>query len=297
MAHVPRAVTRAAAAALTLVLLCSACTADDGRETIPASSPQSSEPQVRLHASLVQQRTDEGTNVIDVRLTNAGKAPVRVEKVHITWEGITGSAKSGTGTDYDPGRIIDIKTTFGTTVCGADAPDDVRVEVTLSDARIITLPVDRSGADLLRRLFDRDCALRAIAAVADIELSATFSSAPRGTDRLLGSVDVTRTAESRNGDRRELTVVEVAGSILFDLTYDGDEKLPLRLRPDDDSLTIPVALGVGNRCDAHALAESRATFLFGVYARVGDGPPQRVIVTPDDTVKRQASAMITRGCN
>jgi hypothetical protein len=166
-----------------------------------------------LQASLVQQRTDEGTNVIDVRLTNAGKAPVRVEKVHITWEGITGSETSGTGTDYDPGRIIDIKTTFGTTVCGAHASDGVRVEVTLSDAGIITLPVDRSGADLLRRLFDRDCALRAIAAVANIELSATFSRASRGSDRLLGSVDVTRTAESRNGDRRQLTVVEVAGRV------------------------------------------------------------------------------------
>lgn len=250
-----------------------------------------------MHASLVQQRTDEGTNVIDVRLTNAGKAPVRVEKVHITWDGITGSPTSGTGTDYDPGRIIDIKTTFGTTVCGADASDDIRVDVTLSDERIITLPADRSGAGLLRRLFARDCALRAIAVVADIALSATFSRARRGNDRLLGSVDVTRTAESRNGDRRELTVVDVTGSILFDLAYDGDEKLPLRLRPDDDSVSVPVALGVGNRCDAHALAESRATFLFGVYARIGHGPTQRVIVTPNDTVQRQASAMITRVCH
>lgn len=300
--HALRTMTRATAAAAALMLLCSACTSDGGPATTPATSTQSPEPPalaptVRLHASLVQQRTDEGTNVIDVRLTNTGKSPVRVEKVHLTWEGVAGTPTSGTGTDYDPGRIIDIKTTFGMTVCDADPSAAVHVDVTLSEEKTITLPVDRDGIELLRRLFDRDCALRAIAAVADIALSTTFTRAPGGEDRLLGSVQVTRTVQSQTGDRRELSIVEITGSILFDLTYDGDEKLPLLLAPDVDSLNIPVVLGVGNRCDAHALAESRATFLFGVYARVGQGPAQRVIVSPNATVRRQASAMITRVCS
>ena len=284
------------AGVVSLMVLLTACTAGDEQATVPAT-PATSPPQVRLHASLVQQRTDEGTNRIDVRLINQGKALVRVEKVHITWAGITGASTSGTGTDYEPGRTIDIKTDFGTTVCRSDPSGEVRVDVTLGGGSTITLPIDRSGSALLRRLFDRDCALKAIAAIAQIELSPTFTRAPGKVDRLLGSVDVTRTPKSQSGDRQNLVVVEVAGSILFDLTYNGDARLPLPLRPDDDYLRVPVALGVGNRCDAHALAESRATFVFSVYVRVEGHATQRVIVTPNNTVRRQASAMITRVCD
>ena len=297
MARPLRLLSRSTAGGVGLILLLTACTAGGERATAPTTAASSSPPQVHFHASLVQQRTDEGTNRIDVRLTNQGKALVRVEKVHITWSGITGSSTSGTGTDYEPGRIIDIKTDFGTTVCRTEPSGEVRVEVELGSGSTVTLPIDRSGSELLRRLYDRDCALKAIAAIAEIKLSPTFTRAPGKVDRLVGSVDITRTAESQRGDRRDLAVVEVAGSILFDLTYDGDANLPLRLRPDDDYLRIPVALSVGNRCDAHALAESRATFLFSAYVRVEDHATQRVIVTPDNTVRRQASAMITRVCD
>lgn len=286
------------------MLFCGACTSSDDRDASATSPPATSstgsasspEPEVRLRASLVQQRTDEGTNTIDVRLINRGRTLVRVEKVHIVWSGITQASTSGTGTDYQPGRIIDIKTDYGTPVCGEEPSGEVRVEVALSDDRV-TLPVDPSGAATLRRLFVEDCALRAIAAIADIELSSPFTRATGGGDRLLGSVEVTRTPQSRSGDRGELIVEQIAGSILFELTYLGEQRLPNRLRADDDSLTLPVALQVGNRCDAHALAESRQTFLFSVYVRVEGRPTQRVIVAPDRAVRRQASVMITRVCS
>ena len=277
------------------VVLVASCTADAEQTATPPTSIETD--RIRFHATLIQWRADTDTNRIDVQLTNRSYVSVRVETVHIVWPGVAAAATSENGgTDYDPGRTIDIKADYGDTVCDDRASREVKVEVTLADGNVLLLPVDRAGSASLRHLAAADCDLKAITAVANIELSSTFTQAPGGGgDRLLGTVTVTRTARSRQADRSRLSVEGFLGSVLLDLSYAGKDELPLWLEPGDASIRVPVAITPA-RCDSHALGESQQTFLFGVGVGVEGSEPRLVTVVPGAVAKRQASALVERVC-
>lgn len=248
-----------------------------------------------MHASLVQQRIDEGTDRIDIRLTNRGRTAVRVRQAQISWSGVSGSP-AARGTDYDPGRTIDLQTAYGRAVCGPEPTGDVDVVVRLGDNTPLRLPVDRHGSALLRRLYDRECGLQDLASIADISLSPTFERSESGLDRLQGSLVLRRTPGSRAGDRREISVEGVFGSVLLSFTYDGEGRLPQVLEAGAGVLEVPVALGSSNRCDPHALGQSTQTFLLSAYLRIDDDRPRRVILVPGKVLQRQVTALIDRVC-
>ena len=248
-----------------------------------------------MRASLVQQRIDEGTDHIDIRLTNRGRTAVRIREVQIRWSGVSRSPPAR-GADYDPGRTIDLQTAYGRAVCAPEPTGDVEVVVRLGDNSHLRLPVDRHGSALLRRLHDRECALQDLASVADISLSPIFERSESGLDRLQGSIVLRRTPGSRAGDRREISVEGVFGSVLLSFTYDGEGGLPQVLEAGAGVLEVPVALGSSNRCDPHALGQSTQTFLLSVYLRIDDDRPRRVILVPGRALQRQVTALIDRVC-
>lgn len=279
---------------MLVLVFVAGCTADGEHAATPPTSNEAD--QIRFHATLIQWRGDTDTNRIDVQLTNRSDVVVGVETVHIVWPGVTGAATSGNGgTDYDPGRTIDIKTDYGDTVCDNRASRAVKVEVTLADGSALLLPVDRAGSASLRHLAAADCDLKAITAVADIELSPTFTREPGSGDRLLGTVTVTRKPQLREAGPSRLSVEGFLGSVLLELSYAGKDELPLWLEPNDDSIRVPVAIAPA-RCDSHALGESQQTFLFGVGVGIEGSEPRLVTVVPGAVVKRQASALVERLC-
>lgn len=245
---------------------------------------------------MVQQRIVEGTRLIDIRLTNRGDDPVQVATARLDWSGVTGSPATS-GTAYDPGRTIDLQTSYRHAACGGGPTGDAEVVVTLEADTELRLPVDRAGIALLHRLRDRDCQLGDIASIASITLSPHFEKASDGRDRLLGSVVLRRTAQSQREDRRTLSVEGFFGSVLVGFSYAGEGRLPAVLRADVDVLEVPVALTSANRCDPHARGQSTQTFLLSAYVRVGDDhPAQRLIVVPGEAVQQQVGALLDRVC-
>ena len=70
--------------------------------------------------------------------------------------------------------------------------------------------------------------------------------------------------------RAAVTLTSVAGSVIFAMDAAAGS-LPATLGPGDDARQVPVSIRVA-RCDPHAFAESKKTFLFKVWMTMDGGP-------------------------
>ncbi len=251
----------------------------------------------RLHATLLQYRTDEGTNRLEVELTNRSGGPVTVRSVQLTWSGVHAAPRTPKDTTYVPGQIIDLTTTYGVASCGGAAPTDPpRARVTLAGGEELDLTLDRHGASMMRQFRTRDCGLARLKAIASISISRAFRDVRTAAgEHLSGTLFIRRSDIEPSTSQDGVTITDTTGSVL--LTFTPDEHLPATLGPGDPLLRLPISIGVGPRCDAHGLSQSTQTYLFSAYAKINDrGPQQRVILIPDDSVKAQAQAMLERAC-
>lgn len=80
---------------------------------------------------------------------------------------------------------------------------------------------------------------------------------------------------SRRSGALPVTVSAVDGSVIFTLRETGT--LPAVLQAED--VRVPVE-ALPSRCDPHALAESKRTFVFAIATAIGDGPVLSVPVRP-----------------
>jgi hypothetical protein len=67
------------------------------------------------------------------------------------------------------------------------------------------------------------------------------------------------------------------------------------LRPGDDSVTVPIAVLPGNRCDEHAIGQATAPYDFSVTLQVGDRRVLRAL-PPPPSIQDAASRMLLRHC-
>ncbi len=82
------------------------------------------------------------------------------------------------------------------------------------------------------------------------------------------------------GDAR-VEAVRVAGSVVFSIVPSDPV---LALEPGQDVVSVPVSL-TPTRCDPHVFAESKKTFVFGVWLAVDGAEPRRVDVLPGEALK------------
>lgn len=254
-------------------------------------------PDVRFTATLLQYRPDEGTNRLEVELTNRSPAPVTVRAVQLRWSGVRDAPRTPKDTDYAVGQTIDLTTTYGTAACDvADPADRPGVTVTLDDGRTVRLTLDQHGVDMLKRFRTRDCALQRLAYAATVEFDPDFHSVHIGGDEYLSSTLVLRRPD--HGDTATaVTVATLTGSVLLTFTAPPAAPLPVTLRPGEPELRVPVLIGSTFRCDDHSRSQSTQTFLLSAYLRIGDDrAQQRVILVPDAEVRAQAGALMDRAC-
>jgi hypothetical protein len=182
-------------------------------------------------------------------------------------------------------------------VCRGPAPTEApRALVGLAGGTVLTIPLDRHGADMLRRFRARDCGLRRLDAIASFTLGSTFRLVTAGgREQLRGVIEVRRHRADASTAAESVTVTDLTGSVLY--TFTPVRHLPVTLTSGQPALRIPVLIGPEVRCDAHGLSQSTQTFLFSAYARInGAGPQQRIILVPADRAKAQAQAMLERAC-
>lgn len=246
-------------------------------------------PAPELSSSFVQQRTDEGTSRADVRLTNHGRSPVHVSGVGLSWDGYGGQRLVAADTTYDPGRTIDLPVRLGRLNCASR--DETPAAVVRAEGDTLTLALDDAGASALREVWEHACAARQIRRLVSVAFGPRWTPS---ADGLRGSLLLTRRAPDA-----AVAVTGLQGSVLvaFSPAASPPPGRPLTvLDPGSASARLPVVLSSNGRCDAHALSESKQTFLLRVELTVDGGEPQQVIVKPDKPTQVEVLGLIRSMC-
>lgn len=162
------------------------------------------------------------------------------------------------------------------------SPGGVAHELTLSLS---------SGADDLERVRAKECAQRELQravrlSVGDWALEpGPDGGVPRGTL-------VLRLAESNEPG----AVDSFGGNVLYTIRATGPARAPLlTLAAGQSEATLPLEVRA-TRCDAHALAESKQSYVFRVYVTVGGGPAELTTVRADAAGSALLDELAARTC-
>ena len=238
---------------LAAALVLSACGGGDDPSSAAATP---------LRATLEQSRAAQVRGLVNVVLSSESDRVVRISTLRL-----------------DDARFAEVE------------PTSRRVEVAADEARLLVpvaigaarcdeateapaieldggrrVDIDRDGAALLDRLVEDACDREAIADVAHIDFDREDASAASPV-----LVDVTLRIE-RRADGGAVTVDAVGSNVIFAVT---SSELPATLAPSEQVMDVTVRFSA-ERCEPHALAESKKTFLFPVWVALDGGEPQFV---------------------
>jgi hypothetical protein len=105
------------------------------------------------------------------------------------------------------------------------------------------------------------------------------------------AVDVVLRVE-RRGDRRAVTVDSVGSNVIFTVS---SAVVPATLGAGEDVLDIVVRVSA-ERCEPHALAESKKTFQLPVWVALDGGAPAFVELTLAGRVRDALDRALHDGC-
>ncbi len=247
----------AGALAASLLLLGPACGSDDGPS---AGSP----PPTELSATATRSSLFDSQRTFRLELTNDGEDVVTVASVQLASPLFAPVPASRRDTQLTPGQRLLVPLPYGESVCPAAGPSDLVVEVAGAEAR---LPLAQYPDGVMEALHEVECQEAAVRAAADLAFADLVPMGPRSVE---GNLVVTGRGDTA------VTVDGVRGNIVFGV----------RVAPGPDLVTVaaegevgrvPVELVV-DRCDTHALIESKRTFKFPLAVRLDGGPPAPVVL-------------------
>lgn len=260
--------------------------------TSPARTPAAPRTTQRAHlvASATQFRPDEGTNRLHAGVTNLGPGPVRVSAARVLWRGFTWSPARVPSAPVPAGQTAAFVVRYGAPRCTGRPGRPSLLATVDGVVRRLPLRIDLPG--LLGRLRRDACAGRRLAATAGVTLRWDRRTAVRGGEEYLpGTLTLTRRSTGT-----AVRVVDLGGSVLFDLRPARRGALPATMDGRAARLRLAVRLVPGGRCDAHARGQSSQTFLFSVYLRRGDEPTHRTVLIPDRAVQQRMLDLLDRSC-
>ncbi len=261
-----------------LAVVLSGCAAQE-----PAPAPP-------LAAELKQYRGDIAPRRVAVTVDNQGDRVVLVRSVDLAAGGFADGPPVAVTAEVPAGGRVDVRVPYGE-VRGAgarpDAADTVLLGVQDADGEQHDVRLALAPGGLLDRLHARECADQALLAVADVRLSSTWSRSGAGLDGAL-------VLERRSG-RVPVTVVEPGGNVLFTLRPQVPGTPLGTLAADADALEVPLRI-TATRCDVHALADSKRSYVFGFYLSVGGAEPKLITTTADAPLQRQLDRLALDTC-
>jgi hypothetical protein len=165
-------------------------------------------------------------------------------------------------TAIGPDRTVSRPVEYGEARCGDDVDDAMTLGVVI-DGVETELDLGRASPAMLRLHAER-CAAQEIEAAVDVHFGDDWTS--KEPTRATGTLMV----DPKDG--ADVTLESVATQIVFVTTV--DDPLPAR---DDVKLVATAA-----RCDAHALTESKKTFLYVLTFRIDGGEPVKLELRATD---------------
>lgn len=273
-----------------------ASTAPATAPTSPPSPPAVGAPPAlsadtrQLSATIEQYREDEVKNQLSLKITNGGD-DVRISTLALAWPALVGAEPLAPDYLVAAGVRVDLRVAIGRAVC-SDPPqfDEVVPPVAIAavatiDGDAVTFPVtDPNG--ILAKIYPKACIAQAIEHAVDISFGSEWIDAGAEPPTVTNTLTFTR----RHGDL-PIEVVDVFGSVVVSIAGDG---VPTTLDSGEVELALPVTF-TNNRCDSHALGETKKPFLFQVQLRIGDQEAS-YFITPDDAGKDALFAGILNRC-
>jgi len=292
-----RTKTVRAVTVVPLVAVAVATTTSCSEDAVPRPAARDIE---GLSVTVVQQRIDEGTRRIGIRVGTGPDMSLHVRGVQLESPAFEPVPTTDKDTEFTPRQSIDLTTTYGDPRCGENPVEGLAANVVVQDRdgeRTVEVPVTGSGIGLVRRLHTSECASQALRRAAPVSYAGKFSrDAVAGVQVLIGALELRRPVAG--GSRAVVVVDSLAGSVLFDFAV-LRQPAPgpvARLEPSSDRLRLPVLIGSNGRCDQHARSQSTQTFLFSAYVRVDGSAQHREILVPPPALQRQALALLDDVC-
>jgi hypothetical protein len=244
-----------------------------------------------LTGTLEQYREDEARNLLAIKVANGGTDDVRIDTLQLAWPGLVGAEPATPGYVVAAGVRVDLRVGIGRAVC-SDPPrfDEpvpgvpIAATATIGGATVTFSVTDPNG--ILDRVYPKACRAQAVEHAVAIEFASTWVDASADPPTVTNTLTFTR----RHG-AEPIEISGVFGTVVVSLAGDG---LPRRIEPDDQRVSVPVTF-TNNRCDAHALGETKKPFLFQVQLVIGDQDVS-YFLTPDDAGKDALAAGILDRC-
>ena len=268
---------RRPAAALVLLLTLAACGGGGGDQPTTGGSEPS------LTAEIVQLRSDEPLEQIEVSLANTGAEKVVVERLQVRMRGFDSGRPVPKDSPIAPGQVANLPWPYGAVRCGPDGEPSIgravvrlRIHTDSAPAAREMRLMARDPKGVLERIAKRACTVSRIAR----EVTLGFGSRWRPEQTREGVV-LHGTLEARLLADQPRTLTEVAGAIMYGLRPDvsaGPVGAPLAaLTPSHPEASIPVEF-FASRCDGHVKGEIKKPYEFLVW--VAEPGIEPIAVTP-----------------
>ncbi|MCY7365369.1 MAG: hypothetical protein LH469_08705 [Frankiaceae bacterium] len=99
----------------------------------------------------------------------------------------------------------------------------------------------------------------------------------------------------RQADDAKVSVVEPGGNILFTIRPPAPARPLGVLAGGQDALDLPMVI-TATRCDGHALAESKRSYIFAFFTALDGGEPHLTTVTAEPPLQRQLDRLALDTC-
>jgi hypothetical protein len=254
------------------------------------AEPAAGDPGVSV--TLLQYRRDQSARVVQVKTENSGKGTRVVDAVELASGGFGHVGPVAKGSRIRPGRRVVLPVPLGEVRCTAGGPsssgEPAVVRLWLDGAADPVEP-DVAGTEVLQRIHDRECAQREATAAVAVSFGTTWTRTGEA-----GTLAVTGVLILDPAPGRSAAVASVEGTTLFSVDASG---LPVRFGPDAGGAPVGVPVRfVPQRCDPHAVGESKRGFAFGVRIAVEGRPETVVDVSPDDDGREVLQTALLERC-
>ncbi|WP_284328248.1 hypothetical protein [Demequina litorisediminis] len=274
---------------LTLTLL-AACSGDGGTAVTPTptqtAAPGPEAPTIAPTGTIVRQRTLEADRKVEVRVTATSEPRGIVASVSMTSPYFTSSGTVPTNVLLINGDDARLRVPLGEPVCPAGNGDTIAtVDVRAKDGTALTATEVVLEDTALAEINAEECAMK----VATDAAQPGFATSP-DLWTLDGDALSTVVTLTRGSSDAAATLTLLRGNVIFSLEP-AQDAVPVTLEPAQASATVPVTIRA-SRCDAHAFAESKKTYVFPAWIEV-DGEEIAVEYRAEGTAQERLHALFT----
>lgn len=261
-----------------------------------SEGPAASARAPNLTAILKQYRTDEPLRQIRTTLTNHETEPVLVETTQLAAPNFEILPPKEQDYSLPPGGTIPVglRGPFGPGICNGEIPTAarpakvvVRVRAADGSAADYSYPL-ADPHDLLAILLRNDCEDEKIASTLDTR----FGDVWEQTTSAEGAPAVRTVLEVRLADpAATATITSLDSGILFNVEPEVAPTLTAAAPVSE----VPVEF-TNNRCDPHAVAESKQSYIFPLWVAVNGAEPISTMIEPGEAGKEALRRLVDVGC-